>query len=181
MSTGVNQKEPTNVISRLKRGLAGYVSYLAACEMNEAFSEYVLYEPMLRVLTARGYTVRCEYECPGMNRKGRGDKKRIDFYATRDSIALAIEVKWEKSKTPNIKKDLEKLKALHAVEPATYPLLLIFGVQSDLENLDLKSPDLPERSKARIADLGITRFGCRVFQFKPSKVKSKKVKVRSEL
>ena len=34
--------EPLNVLYRIKRGLAGYVSYLAACEMNEAFSEYVL-------------------------------------------------------------------------------------------------------------------------------------------
>ena len=49
-----------DVLSRVKRGLAGYVSYLAACEMNQAFSEYVLYEPTLRILTARRFVVQCE-------------------------------------------------------------------------------------------------------------------------
>lgn len=47
-----------DVLSRVKRGLAGYVSYLAACEMNQAFSEYVLYEPTLRILTARRFVVQ---------------------------------------------------------------------------------------------------------------------------
>jgi hypothetical protein len=42
-------REPNNVFYRIKRGLSGYVSYLAACEMNTAFSEYVLYEPILRI------------------------------------------------------------------------------------------------------------------------------------
>ena len=41
------------MLYRVQRGLAGYVSYLAACDMNRAFSEYVLYEPTLRILTAR--------------------------------------------------------------------------------------------------------------------------------
>ena len=52
-SSGMD-REPRNVLYRIKRGLAGFVSYLAACEMNQAFSEYVLYEPILRILTARG-------------------------------------------------------------------------------------------------------------------------------
>jgi hypothetical protein len=58
--------EPNNVLYRIKRGLAGYVSYLAACEMNESFSEYVLYEPILRILTAQGYVVKCGVPCPGI-------------------------------------------------------------------------------------------------------------------
>ncbi len=168
-SFSTNNREPTDVLYRLKRGLAGYVSYLAACEMNEAFSEYVLYEPILRVLTARGFAVECEYECPGTERNGPGDKKRLDFYATGNSIAMAIEVKWAKSRAPKIKKDVEKLRALYAAEPRTYPLLLIFGKKSDLDNIVLGEPDLSERGKPRVADLGKTRFGCRVFQFKPSK------------
>jgi hypothetical protein len=56
--------EPIDALYRIKRGLAGYVSYLAACEMNESFSEYILYEPILRILTARDYSVECEVECP---------------------------------------------------------------------------------------------------------------------
>lgn len=166
-STNPKYDELTDVLYRLKRGLAGYVSYLAACEMNQAFSEYVLYEPILRVLTARGFSVQCEYECPGTERNGPGDKKRLDFYASGHSITLAIEVKWAKSKSPKVKKDLEKLRALHAAEPSTYPLLLIFGRKSCLDELELGDPDLTERGKPRIADLGKTRFGCRVFELKP--------------
>lgn len=169
MSFNPKNDEPADVMYRLKRGLAGYVSYLAACEMNQAFSEYVLYEPILRVLTARGFDVQCEYECPGTERAGAGDKKRLDFYASGHSVTLAIEVKWAKSKSPKIKKDLEKLRALHAAEPTTYPFLLVFGRKSDLDQLELGEPELTERGKPRIADLGKTRFGCRVFQFKPNR------------
>ena len=57
MAKSKQLSEPKEVLYRIKRGLSGYVSYLAACEMNESFSEYVLYEPILRVLTAQGYTV----------------------------------------------------------------------------------------------------------------------------
>src|SRR5947207_15933086 len=89
--------EPKDVLYRLKRGLAGYVSYLAACEMNQAFSEYVLYEPILRILTAREYAVRCEYACPGFERQTPGDKRRIDFVAKRGDVHFALEVKWARS------------------------------------------------------------------------------------
>jgi hypothetical protein len=62
-----------NVLRRIKRGLAGYVSYLAACEMNSSFSEYILYEPILRILTACGYKAICEKECPGFDKNTSGD------------------------------------------------------------------------------------------------------------
>lgn len=105
MNTSTTEvKEPMDVLYRLKRGLAGYVTYLAACDMNQAFSEYVLYEPILRILTARGYTVKCEYECPGTERNGPGDKKRLDFYATGHSVILGIEVKWQSQKSRRSKK-----------------------------------------------------------------------------
>lgn len=88
-------QEPTNVLYRIKRGLSGYVSYLAACEMNESFSEYVLYEPILRILTACGYSVKCEVVCPGMEKPATGDLKRLDFVADdNQGLRFAMEVKW---------------------------------------------------------------------------------------
>ena len=51
--------------------------------MNEAFSEYVLYEPILRILTARGYAVQSEVLCPGIQQPKTGDKKKLDFVACR--------------------------------------------------------------------------------------------------
>jgi hypothetical protein len=61
MNSNSGSPERTDVLYRIKRGLSGYASYLAACQMNESFSEYVLYEPILRILTARpGTYADCE-------------------------------------------------------------------------------------------------------------------------
>ena len=165
--------EPVDVLYRIKRGLASYVSYLAACEMNQAFSEYVLYEPILRILTARGFDVHCEYPCPGAEHASRGDKKRIDFFATGHSLELAIEVKWAKSNSPKIDRDIKKLRSFLVASPKVIPILCVFGRRSNLENLKLSEPQLSERGKQRIADLGKTRYGCRIFQLKPKKATGK--------
>ena len=68
--------------------IAGYVSFLAACDMNSAFSEYVLYEPILRILTAQGYSVECEYECPGIEQPKRGEKKRLNSMQQKPQAPL---------------------------------------------------------------------------------------------
>ncbi len=159
-------REPKDVLYRIKRGLAGYISYLAACEMNEAFSEYVLYEPILRILTARGFTVECEYVCPGMQQPSRGDKKKIDFYAKSISATMAIEVKWIRSAKPSIATDIEKLKAIKRVQPKTFALLCLFGRKSSLDKFAPSEPRLKELGKVRVAELGKTRFGCRVFELR---------------
>lgn len=164
-------REPNDVLYRLKRGLASYVSYLAACEMNQAFSEYVLYEPILRILMARGFNVQCEYPCPGIEHAARGDKKRLDFFATGHSLELAIEVKWAKSTSPNVANDIEKLQAVLSTNPKALPLLCIFGRKSFLEKLKLPA-QLAERGSLRVADLGKTRYGCRIFQLKTKKAKA---------
>src|SRR3990172_796673 len=117
--------ETADALFRVKRGLAAYVSYLAACEMNQAFSEYVLYEPILRILTSRGYTVTCEYECPGIKRPDRGDRKRIDFHACGHSVEMALEVKWARSERPDIARDVEKLEAFAAARPHGIALLFV--------------------------------------------------------
>ena len=160
-------KTTVDVLYRVKRGLAGYVSYLAACEMNQAFSEYVLYEPILRILNGNGYAVQCEYECPGIEQPARGDKKRIDFFAIGKIDTLAIEVKWTKSSKPKIAGDLTKLRAILKQEPSVIPLLCLFGRKSDLEEFAVDGTGLEEKGKARYADLGKTRFGCRIFRLMP--------------
>lgn len=156
--------EIRDALYRVKRGLCGYVSYLAACEMNQAFSEYVLYEPILRILNARGYEVKCEYECPGIQQPKQGDKKRLDFYAVGQSTKLAIEVKWVVSSRLDVERDVEKLQALSRVEPSTYPLLCVFGRQSFLEGIELKPSLFKEWGKPVYADLRKTKYGCRIFR-----------------
>lgn len=163
-SAGAKTPEPVDVLFRIKRGLAGYVSYLAACEMNQAFSEYVLYEPILRILTARGFSVDCEYECPGIEQPAQGDRKRIDFRAVGHDLELAIEVKWAKSAKPNVNRDVEKLRSFLSDRPHAIALLCVFGRMSHLEAIGLPDGIFKERGSAVCADLKRTRYGCRVFQ-----------------
>ena len=156
--------EPSNALYRVKRGLCGYISYLAACEMNQAFSEYVLYEPILRVLMARGFTVRCEYVCPGIEHAVKGDKKRLDFFATGANVTFAMEVKWAKSNTINVEKDMKKLEAFCNATPDAMAFLCVFGRKTFIEALDMSKCSLKEKGKAVYADLRRTKYGCRIFQ-----------------
>lgn len=160
-----DNREPIDVLYRVKRGLAAYISYLAACEMNEAFSEYVLYEPLLRIMTARGYIVECEVECPGVQHAPTGDRRRLDFVARGHSLRLAIEVKWAQSATPDIRRDVEKLIAFRDTYPASLPLLCVFGRQLFV-SLFTPPDGFRERGKAVYADLRKTKYGCRIFQLK---------------
>lgn len=165
----VQQKNPEliDALFRIKRGLCSYVSYLAACDMNSAFSEYILYEPILRILTACGYSVECEYECPGIDHQSRGDKKRLDFYANGHSLEFAMEVKWAKAERLNITRDIEKLKAFIGVNQNTLGLLCVFGRESYIKTIELDGI-FKERGKAVYADLRKTKYGCRIFQIKCS-------------
>lgn len=152
-----------DVLFRVKRGLSAYISYLAACEMNQAFSEYLLYEPMLRILTSHNYTVLCEYECPGIEQPTRGDKKRLDFYAKKGVLEFCIEVKWIKKTRTSVANDTKKLKAFAKHSPAAPAFLLVFGRQSQIENASIDLGIYRERGVGVYADLRKTRFGCRVF------------------
>jgi Holliday junction resolvase len=158
--------EPIDALYRIKRGLSGYVSYLAACEMNESFSEYVLYEPILRILTARGYSVECEVECPGVKHEKKGDRKRLDFVATRNGLAFALEVKWANRRSIDIKQDVLKLVAYRTASNSARAFLCVFGRQSILMNLRLKAENLEQQGQIVTADLGKTKYSCRIYEQK---------------
>jgi hypothetical protein len=169
MSTSSPLPEPVDVLYRIKRGLSGYVSYLAACEMNASFSEYVLYEPILRILTARNYSVECEVECPGIAQPPTGDRKRLDFVAIGHGHRFALEVKWAKTKSLNVENDEAKLAAfLKASGDKERAFLCAFGKESHIGNLALRPSTFEERGKAIVANFGKTRYGCRVFELKPA-------------
>lgn len=153
----------TEVLFRIKRGLAGYVSYLAACEMNAAFSEYVLYEPALRILTAKGFAVQSEVECPGYVRAARGDVKRLDFVAQGHGSHFALEVKWARTNRPRVNGDIEKLEKYREANAGALGFLCIFGRKSALSTLTLPQ-GLRERGAAVFAEFATTRFGCRIYQ-----------------
>ncbi len=157
-------KPSTDVLYRIKRGLSGYVSYLAACEMNESFSEYILYEPTLRILTARGFSVQCEFPCPGFARVGRGDVKKIDFVATGNGGPFAIEMKWARSNRLNVKPDIEKLVRYKTATIRAKSFLCVFGRQGHIQNLVLQPSGLREQGAGVYAEFGVTRYGCRTYE-----------------
>jgi len=177
----IDLQEPDNVLDRIKRGLAGYVSYLAACEMNDGFSEYVLYEPILRILMARGFSVECEAECPGVDQPAQGDKKRLDFDANGSGLRFAIEVKWAKApgehkqepRNPNLPplrldvvSDHEKLLGYLNSHPNARSFLCVFGRESHISNLALDPNNFDERGTSRIAGFETTKFGCRMYELR---------------
>ena len=155
-----------DVLYRIKRGLSGYISYLAACEMNEAFSEYVLYEPALRILTARSFHVKCEYPCPGFNKNGPGDYKKIDFVAEGNTENFAIEMKWAKKAKINVSGDVEKLQKFNEHNHTSRAFLCVFGRKSHIENLNLSNSSLKEQGNAVYAEFGVTKYGCRIYELK---------------
>ena len=165
---------------RIKRGLSGYVSYLAACEMNEAFSEYVLYEPILRILLARGFRAESEVECPNIEQPSTGDKKRLDFVVSSEKdLHFAIEVKWaltdegndELTKKPvDVSSDLPKMIAFATANVGNRSFLCVFGRASAVEGqVNFKGDSnllsrLKDFGDLVIADMAQTRFGCRFFE-----------------
>ena len=157
-------REPLNVLYRIKRGLAGYVSYLAACEMNPAFSEYVLYEPVLRILTARGYAARCEVPAPGIPRVTSGDLKRIDFEAQGHEQHFALEVKWARKPKMNVENDHAKLVAFLNNKAGARGFLCVFGRKSDVRKVRLVPNAFVEIGYPVFAEFGITKYGCRMFE-----------------
>lgn len=153
-----------DVLYRIKRGLSGYVSYLAACEMNESFSEYILYEPTLRILTARGFKVQCECPCPGFQKQGPGDFKKLDFVASGAGAQFAIEMKWARSSRLNVAPDLQKLRNYIQANNGARAFLCVFGRKSTIHDLDLKAKGLHERGNPIFAEFGVTRYGCRNYE-----------------
>jgi Holliday junction resolvase len=156
--------EPKGVLYRIKRGLAGYVSYLAACEMNESFSEYVLYEPILRVLRSQSYNVKCEVICHGIQHQQQGDRKRLDFVAEKENIHFAMEVKWAKKKTINVTNDIVKLRAYCSQTQNTKGFLCVFGTKSNIDEISLTHNDnITEIGNKVIAEFGVTKYACRIY------------------
>lgn len=161
--------ESDEALYRIQRALAGHVSYLAACETNVTFSEYILYEPIFRILVTRGYTVQCEFRCPGIPNHAAGDHKRVDFEATKANVRFALEVKWPRNqvrRTLNVKADHIKLAAFHKNDPASYSFLCVFGRYEHIKNIVLSPDKFTEHLPPIYALFRRTQFGCRIFELK---------------
>ena len=151
------------LMNTLCRGIVGYFSYLTTTNTNTIYSEYMLYEPILRILQAKCFSVYCEY--PVQKTLGRGDHKKIDFMNTdKDDNKFAIEVKWAKGKKINVENDVMKLRSFEE-EYSGSGYLLIFGRLQDIKELEFNS-QFKILSKGKIVSWksGYTQFAARWFR-----------------
>jgi hypothetical protein len=165
-------RDARKVIFQIKRALCGHITFLAACRMEKAFSEYVLYESILRVLLAYDYQVECEYAHPCLPKRKKGDYKKIDFYATGTGPSVVIEVKWARNpKIMDIKRDAEKLRKIKSVDSNCIPLLCIFGRKKFIarKRLKLKPDCFKEWGRPVYVDRA-PMYGCRFFELKMAKL-----------
>jgi hypothetical protein len=125
------------VLEPICRGLVAYVSYLAACRNSTVYSEYLLYEPLVRIGHAQGYTVRCEVPV-ARSASGKGDWKRIDFELTKSGRPFGIEMKWITSPKPDITNDVDKLLTYNRASSAP-GFVLFFGPSKHFETLRPKA------------------------------------------
>lgn len=122
------------MLNAICRGLVGHVSYLATCSLSDVYSEYLLYEAIARVAQSKGFRVRCEVPV-GPKRTGPGDYPRIDFRLIKGQRSIALEVKWCRTKTCDVTKDVRKLTESKSDER----FLLTFGRGKTIETIKIKS------------------------------------------
>jgi hypothetical protein len=153
-----------SILEPLCRGLVGYISYLSSCQTSTVYSEYLLYEPILRIAQTHGYSTRCEVPVGAFN-SGRGDKKRIDFLLEKGEEKIGIEVKWIKKNTINITNDVDKLVKNHK-ETEALGYVLVFGRSSYFNNLTPTANRKPI-SKGKLVkwDPGRTKYSAMWFRY----------------
>ena len=97
-------------------------------------------------------------------KNGPGDYKKLDFVAAKHETRFAMEMKWARSNSINVRSDVDKLKRFCANNKNASGFLCIFGRKSTVERLESKKLGLQEQGKAVYAEFGITRYGCRIFR-----------------
>jgi hypothetical protein len=127
--------KPRNLIVSLTEGLLGYLIYQSRCGLHEAYSEYLLYDPTVRIAKDKGWQIKSEFIVD--TKLSKGDKKRIDFLFTDkiNNTLIGLEVKYLKNKNSliSIANDLEKLNSLqnHVEYNKMLCFIIIAGYYSD--------------------------------------------------
>lgn len=152
----------SSILEPICRGLVSYVSYLASCGSSTVYSEYLLYEPLLRIAQSNGYDVSCKV---AVSSGTKGDKKRIDFDLAKGKERLGVEVKWVKSKTPNVENDVKKL-IVHNQVCFAHGYVPFFGQSQHLAELKPKTMRNPiAKGKLVSWNAGRTKYSARWFKY----------------
>lgn len=123
------------LLTTIADGLTGYMTYQSRCGLSPAYTEYLLYDPIVRIAKDKEWIVRSEETVSGKGK--RGDNKRIDFFlnATKyDQLFVGLEIKWipKKRKVIDIENDVEKLRVFRKLysNKGTYTFIIIAGVHT---------------------------------------------------
>lgn len=105
-----------NLFESISEGLLGYIMYLSRTGMHEAYSEYLLYDPIIRIAKDKNWIIKSEF--PVDPKKTKGDKLRIDFLFKSENNPLnvvGLEVKYLKTdeQIPDLENDCTKLESLN--------------------------------------------------------------------
>jgi len=126
------QKRSIALVEALADGVTAYMTLQARCGLWPAYTEYLLYDPIVRIGSHLGWTVNCEYKLP-KDRAKSGDNPRLDFMfvSEREQLAIAMEVKWPRDpkKMLKVNHDISKLRRVKSPTGADIDarLLLIAG------------------------------------------------------
>jgi hypothetical protein len=104
-----------NTIVAICEGLLGKLLFNSKIDISEAYSEYMLYEPIVQI-AKRNWNVESEVSVKSLKKKGRGDNPKIDFILTdpaNNNRYIALEVKYAKGvkSTISVDSDIKKLLA----------------------------------------------------------------------
>ena len=97
----------------LTEGICAHLVLMSRTGIWPVYSEYVLYETVLRIARNLQWEVACEYKLP-KRKAGAGDHRRIDFVFSLPArkLAIPLELKWFRnpSKHTPVTEDIKKLR-----------------------------------------------------------------------
>jgi hypothetical protein len=103
-----------NTIVAISEGLLGKLLFNSKIDIAEAYTEYMLYEPIVQI-AKRNWKVESEVSVESLKKKGRGDSPKIDFVLTDPenyNRCIALEVKYAKGVKSKISVDSDIRKLL---------------------------------------------------------------------
>lgn len=135
----------TELARNLPRAVTSWLTFEAACNRQELFSEYYLAKPIGEYLQANTVGIlKSEYDHPVLSSYDAGRNPQIDFVILRNgqnsNICFALEVKWIRKGTisqmiPRIYNDILRLRLLVSSISNAQFYFLISGLRDDIDLL----------------------------------------------
>lgn len=161
---------PKGILQAISDALVGYLTFQARCGLSPAYSEYLLYDPIVRVCRNRSWHVECEVAIDKTIR-GRGDHKRVDFRLRKRRSArraLLLEVKYHPrimGRPVPVKPDCVKLRTLLGESGAgSRAFVLIAGRQQKSNGGFAVTPALNDAYYTTVYPAAHTNFGVTVYE-----------------